>query len=172
MSFLAIGDDRYHRYFSLFNAQAYYEAHEVLEDLWHEHRPSAPDASFFQGLIQLAGGFCHLKWHYGAPLHRTHSRRLAPGFRLFGLAAARLSAYPSPYQHLETVEAIALCYAMRAALHTDAFRVNPWSPGSAPTLGAPASPPVSNLEVPHEEVGAPKDAAPRGVASKGVPAGL
>lgn len=42
----------------LFNAGAYFEAHEVLEDLWRETR--GPDRGFYQGLIQLAVVLHHL----------------------------------------------------------------------------------------------------------------
>lgn len=51
-------DDRFNRGWERFNAQDYFEAHEVWEDLWHEYRES--DRTFLQGLIQLAAGLYHL----------------------------------------------------------------------------------------------------------------
>ena len=41
----------------LFNAQDYFEAHEVLEDLWAESH--GDERRFYQGLIQAAVGLCH-----------------------------------------------------------------------------------------------------------------
>src|SRR5262249_14188682 len=40
-------------YFRCFNAQQYYEAHDVLEHLWLKKRDE--NYAFFKGLIQLAG---------------------------------------------------------------------------------------------------------------------
>ena len=47
-------------YFACFNRQLYYEAHDVLEELWLPIR-GTPQARFYQGLIQMAGGFVHLQ---------------------------------------------------------------------------------------------------------------
>lgn len=43
----------------LYNAGAYFEAHEALEDLWRV--TPGPDKEFYQGLIQLAVVLHHLK---------------------------------------------------------------------------------------------------------------
>ena len=43
-----------------FNSGEFYEAHDVLEDLWLEERETL-NANFYKGLIQLAGAFVHLK---------------------------------------------------------------------------------------------------------------
>jgi len=51
-------DDRFDRGWERFNAQDFFEAHEIWEDLWHEYRES--DRTFLQGLIQLAAGLYHL----------------------------------------------------------------------------------------------------------------
>ncbi len=52
-------DERFWRGIREFNDERFYEAHEVLEDLWHEYREI--DRTFVQGLIQLAAGFYHLQ---------------------------------------------------------------------------------------------------------------
>ena len=52
-------DERFHKGIEEFNAGRYFEAHEVLEDLWHEYRET--DRTFLQGLIQLAAGFYHFQ---------------------------------------------------------------------------------------------------------------
>jgi hypothetical protein len=54
-----VTDERFFRGIEEFNAGKYFEAHEVLEDLWHEYREI--DRTFIQGLIQLAAGFYHFQ---------------------------------------------------------------------------------------------------------------
>jgi uncharacterized protein len=54
-------DERFYRGLEEFNKEAFFEAHEVLEDLWHEYRD--PDRTFIQGLIQIAAAFYHLQSH-------------------------------------------------------------------------------------------------------------
>ncbi len=50
-------DPRYLAGVRLFNEEAYFEAHEVWEDLWSESH--GKERSFIQGLIQAAVGLCH-----------------------------------------------------------------------------------------------------------------
>jgi len=52
-------DERFYRGLEEFNNEAFFEAHEVLEDLWHEYRET--DRTFIQGLIQIAAAFYHLQ---------------------------------------------------------------------------------------------------------------
>ena len=49
----------YRAFFRCWNEQQYYEAHDVLEQLWLNTKSA--DADFFKGLIQAAGAFVHLK---------------------------------------------------------------------------------------------------------------
>jgi predicted metal-dependent hydrolase len=44
----------------LFNRQAFFESHEVLEELWRS-LPPGPEKTFLQGMIQIAVGFLHLQ---------------------------------------------------------------------------------------------------------------
>ena len=67
-------DVRYAAYFHHFNRGDYYEAHDVLESLWLEQGRKAESAAFYQGLIQLAGGFVHLRKHHEHPTHRVHGK--------------------------------------------------------------------------------------------------
>ena len=53
-------DPHYLGYFECFNRRLFYEAHEVLEELWLGQR-QGPNALFYKGLIQLAGAFVHLQ---------------------------------------------------------------------------------------------------------------
>lgn len=41
----------------LFNTRYFFEAHEILEDVWMKDR--SPTRKFYQGLIQIAGGYHH-----------------------------------------------------------------------------------------------------------------
>src|SRR5579859_6345623 len=50
-------DPRYLAGVLLFNAQDYFEAHEVWEDLWSENH--GDERRFYQGLIQAAVGLFH-----------------------------------------------------------------------------------------------------------------
>jgi hypothetical protein len=52
-------DDRFYKGIEEFNSGRYFEAHEVLEDLWHEYRET--DRTFIQGLIQISAGFYHFQ---------------------------------------------------------------------------------------------------------------
>ena len=52
-------DERFYRGLEEFNGERFFEAHEVLEDLWHEYREA--DRIFIQGLIQIAAAFYHLQ---------------------------------------------------------------------------------------------------------------
>jgi hypothetical protein len=47
----------YAAYFQLWNTQKYYEAHDVLEQLWLGEK-NAELARFYQALIQAAWGVC------------------------------------------------------------------------------------------------------------------
>src|ERR1700746_2327387 len=84
-------DDRayYRAYFQLFNDQQYYEAHDVLEQLWL--KAFEADTQFYKGLIQLAGAFVHLQKQFRRPTHPTDGRRLRSALRLFKLAHKNLT---------------------------------------------------------------------------------
>ena len=49
----------FHNGIQAFNEQQFYDAHEILEELWSEHKIN--DRIFIQGLIQVAVAFYHLK---------------------------------------------------------------------------------------------------------------
>jgi len=122
----------YRAYFSCWNEQQYYEAHDVLEQLWLKTK--TPDAIFFKGLIQAAGAFVHLQKNFEHPTHPKHGRRLRPAVRLFGLAENNLTVFQPQHHGLDVT---ALCELLRA--HVDLiiasdYRTNPWSPGTAPRL--------------------------------------
>ena len=78
--------DLYLRGVQLFNSGHFFDAHEVLEDVWRAV-PSAPDKKFLQGLIQLAVAFHHHSTGnvVGAcSLMRRATRNLSPYAPEFG----------------------------------------------------------------------------------------
>src|SRR5438045_6492160 len=93
----------YRAFFRCWNEQRYYEAHDVLEQVWL-HDPITPeDAQYFKGLIQAAGAFVHLQKHYEHPTHPKHGRRLGPAVRLFRLAEKNLAPI-DPARHALDVD--------------------------------------------------------------------
>jgi uncharacterized protein len=50
-------DPRYRQFVMLFNQEEFFEAHEVLEELWHE--TGGANREFLQGLIQVAVALEH-----------------------------------------------------------------------------------------------------------------
>jgi predicted metal-dependent hydrolase len=119
-------------FFHCWNEQLYYEAHDVLEQLWL--KTSSTDADFFKGLIQSAGGFVHLQKQFQHPSHPKHGRRLHPAVRLFRLAGKHLAPY-EPVQHALDVKSLRelLQQCIDQIVASD-FRQNPWSPETAPKL--------------------------------------
>src|SRR6185295_1177463 len=89
-------DAHYLGYFDCFNRQLFYEAHDVLEELWLGQR-SGPNYAFYKGLIQLAGAFVHLQ-----------KNRLRPAAALFKLAEANLKQYPARHQDLDLTSVLVL----------------------------------------------------------------
>ena len=125
-------DPFYRAFFRCWNEQRYYEAHDVLEQLWLKKDSS--DADFFKGLIQAAGAFVHLQKRFGHPSHAKHSRRLSPAVRLFQLAEKNLSIFAPRHHGLDVA---ALCRLLRAyadKIVASEYKGNPWSPEAAPKL--------------------------------------
>jgi predicted metal-dependent hydrolase len=122
----------YRAFFQCWNEQRYYEAHDVLEQLWL--KTDSADADFFKGLIQATGAFVHLKKRFEHPLHVKHSRRLPPAVRLFQLAEKNLSRFAPRHHGLDVA---ALCQLLRAYANQivqAGYKANPWSPEAAPRL--------------------------------------
>lgn len=53
-------DPHYAGYFECFNRGLFYEAHDVLEELWLASR-NTPEAPYYQGLIMATGAFVHFQ---------------------------------------------------------------------------------------------------------------
>ena len=122
----------YRAFFRCWNEQRYYEAHDVLEQLWLN--TESPDANFFKGLIQAAGAFVHLQKRFEHPSHAKHSRRLPPAVRLFRLALKNLANF-APWHHALDVAALCKLLSRYAdEIVASDYAINPWSPETAPEL--------------------------------------
>ena len=126
------GHPFYRAYFRCWNDQKYYEAHDVLEQLWLN--TNTPDDDFFKGLIQAAGAFVHLQKNFEHPSHAKHGRRLRPAVRLFALAEKNLANYAPHHHDLNVAGLLNLLKTEREKIERSDFQKNPWSPESAPKL--------------------------------------
>lgn len=115
-------DAHYLGYFECFNQGLFYEAHDVLEELWLAER-QGPNHSFHKGLIQLAGAFVHLQ-----------KNRLRPSAALFKLAKANLQKYPAQHEHLEIAAVLKLIENWLGELERREFAINPLTTDNAPKL--------------------------------------
>jgi predicted metal-dependent hydrolase len=122
----------YRAYFRCWNEQQYYEAHDVLEQVWLS--TDSMDDNFFKGLIQAAGAFVHLQKNFEHPTHAKHGRRLRPAVRLFALAEKNLASYPPRHHKLDVAALIDLLQSQRQKIIDSEFQMNPWSPQTAPKL--------------------------------------
>ena len=109
-------------YFELFNAQLFYESHDVLEELWLPIRRE-PSGDFYKGLIQLAGAFVHLQ-----------KSRLRPSAALFKLAQTNLRKYPARHEQLDLVQLLGMIDEWLALLEENDFRQNPLANFNAPRI--------------------------------------
>jgi predicted metal-dependent hydrolase len=115
-------DPRYAGYFALFNEQKFYEAHDILENLWLPDRHGV-NGNFYKGLIQLAGAFVHLQ-----------KNRLRPSAALFKLARTNLEKYPPVHERLDLVAVQQLIAGWLRQLERDEFTVNPLTGVNVPQL--------------------------------------
>jgi predicted metal-dependent hydrolase len=79
--------DLYLRGIELFNGSEFYDAHEVLEDVWRVE--VGPHKLFLQGLIQVA-----------VALHHHSTGNVVGARSLLGRAARNLSGFPESYANL------------------------------------------------------------------------
>ena len=98
-------DPRYSVGLALFNEQRFFEAHEVLEDVWRESSGEA--RLFLQGVVQAAVG-----------LHHLSQRNLVGASGVLSRAIRNLSDYPEQYGRINVAglrEALAGCLEALAA---------------------------------------------------------
>ncbi len=115
-------DAHYLGYFECFNQGLFFEAHDVLEELWLADRAGA-NYAFHKGLIQLAGAFVHLQ-----------KNRLGPAAALFKLARTNLEKYPAVHERLDVAKVLGVIADWLGRLEAADFTVNPLAAGAAPHL--------------------------------------
>ncbi len=115
-------DAHYLGYFDCFNRQLFYEAHDVLEELWLAHR-ALPDGLFYKGLIQFAGAFVHLQ-----------RNRLRPAVALFKLAQAQLRKYLPMHLRLDVGEVLTKADWWIERLERTDYACNPLTDQTTPEL--------------------------------------
>jgi predicted metal-dependent hydrolase len=115
-------DPHYTGYFELFNGQKFYEAHDVLENLWLADKHGV-NGNFYKGLIQLAGAFVHLQ--------KNHIR---PSAALFKLARTNFEKYSRIHEHLNLQTVGVLIKKWLDDLERTHFTINPLTAGNAPKL--------------------------------------
>ena len=74
-----------------FNSRYYFEAHDTFEEVWMEERGEG--VQFYQGLVQLATGFYHLRM-----------KNLKGAESQLSKGVAKLEKYKPQYQNLELTE--------------------------------------------------------------------
>jgi len=119
-------DAHYLGYFDCFNRQEFYEAHDVLEELWLAGGRSASNYAFHKGLIQLAGAFVHLQ-----------KDRLQPAVALFNLADNNLRQYPALHDGVDLAGLLVLIDDWRGRVGKDPNSPNPLRSGPPPRLEVP-----------------------------------
>lgn len=116
-------DAHYLGFFDCFNRQLFYEAHDVLEELWLADR-RGPNGDFYKGLIQLAGAFVHLQ-----------KERLRPAGALFQLARGNLVKYAPVHERLEIAVVLKMVDQWHGWLETADFATSPLGDNQVPKLG-------------------------------------
>jgi predicted metal-dependent hydrolase len=102
----------YHYGLSLFNSAQFFDAHEVLEDVWRE--APEPERKFLQGLIQVAVALHH------------YSRGNQVGCRsLLERAGRNLSGYPREYGGID-LKSLQECLQRWCAALDQAGKVPPY----------------------------------------------
>lgn len=110
-------------YFECFNRQLFYEAHDVLEELWLAEGKHGANYGFYKGLIQFAGAFVHLQ-----------KNRLRPAAALFRLSQSYLRQYPHTHQRLSIANILSRADEWTADLEQREFQSNPFPEKSPPNL--------------------------------------
>ncbi len=118
----------YAGFFHCFNQGLYFEAHEVLEDLWLAEGKTGADYAFYKGLIQWAGAFVHLQ-----------KGRLRPAVALFDLAADNLRRYAPHHRRLDLESALEDIRSWKRDIVASGFMSNPLPQRPAPRISLQAA---------------------------------
>jgi hypothetical protein len=115
-------DPHYAAYFEYFNRELFYEAHDVLEQLWLPIRKK-PEGAFYKGLIQLAGAFVHLQ-----------KNRPGPSAALLKLARHNVAPCAPAHQRLDVEAVLRLIDGWLMELEKGGFQSHPLNAANAPKL--------------------------------------
>lgn len=118
-------DAHYLGFFECFNRQLFYEAHDVLEELWLECRGTEKD-EFYKALIQLAGAFVHLQ-----------KDRIQASGKLFRLSRSYFVKYPEEYESVSVAAVLDLIDDWHGRLEATEFTQNPLKSDDSPQLLLP-----------------------------------
>jgi predicted metal-dependent hydrolase len=110
-------------YFECFNRGMYYEAHDVLEELWLAEGRHGANYGFYKGLIQFAGAFVHLQ-----------KDRLRPAAALFKLSSSYLGKSAPRHQQLDVLAVLELAAEWVQTLEAKDFSENPLGTQPSPQL--------------------------------------
>ncbi len=92
----------------LFNAGAFWEAHEALESAWLPLPKGDPEKRFYQALILLAAAFLHRERSSADP-----GRFTAPALRCYRSSMQKLEALPDSFLGLDVralSDSAAVCF--------------------------------------------------------------
>jgi uncharacterized protein len=120
-------DAHYLGYIECFNRELFYEAHDVLEELWLQDT-KGPSGNFYKALIQFAGAFVHLQ--KDCPRYP----RLRPAGALLNLARGYLLPYQPTHRQLDVARLVELADEWLRDLQAGRFENNPLRAKSAPKL--------------------------------------
>ncbi len=105
----------------LFNEEFFFEAHEVLEDVWHKEH--GEPRLFLQGLIQLCAGFHHLQ-----------NGNYRGAVALLQRGADKMRKYPERYMDLDSAAIIGRVDACRERIEKMQVGVEPAGPIEFPKV--------------------------------------
>ncbi len=120
-------DAHYVGYFECFNRGLFYEAHDVLEELWLADRHGS-NGAFYKGLIQFAGAFVHMQKHTSA------RPRLKPAAALLRLALANLPDAVREHERLDVASLRREAQTWLQRLEEGMFETNPLERHKPPKL--------------------------------------
>ncbi len=114
-------EDRIRDGLRLFNERYFFEAHEVLEDVWH--REHGEPRLFLQGLIQICAGF-----------HHFQNGNLRGAAALLQRGTDKMRKYPDQYLGLDAARLLGEVNALRNRIERMRDGVEPDAPIEFPTI--------------------------------------
>ena len=104
----------------------------MLEHLWLECNDS--NLLFYQGLIQIAGGFVHLRRQFLRPNHPKDGRKLNPACRLLDLGVFKIREFGPRHMGLDVKGLCVFCETLARDIENSGFQTNPWNPEALPQI--------------------------------------